>query len=747
MAPLPASRSAISLDERLSAARQWLEAGQVEKAETQLLPALQHPASRAEALYLLAVAAVIGGRAAAAEIHARAAIAERPGDSRFHFALGRAHKLGGQLPAAIAAYRQAIALDGRYAEAHVSLGIALKHGGQLEAAIQCYEQAIALNPGLGVAQLNVAYARAALAERDAEAGADEAPAYEAIAHTERAAASDPGNASLQLNLGLLLRRARRRSDAITAFNRALGISPGDVTYCLQLGHELTASGALKSAIVLYERWQGVNPANPTVMRLLGGLLAREGSVSAALDWSERAAALEPDPKAYLQLCHTYLQCRRLGDALAAGCRAIELSGGDWQAYQIPLMVANYLLEDPQAVAAFHADFGDALAVSLPLDRQRPAWRAKAPGERLRVGYVSADFLNHSVAFFMGPLLEHHDRSRFEVWCYYNRGWGDGMTDDLKALGHHWVECEHLSDNALLRRVADDGIDILVDLIGHTAGSRTRVFGLGAAPLQVSYLGYPTVSGVRRIDRRVTDRIIDPGDIADTACESPLHLPRSMFCYRAPEQPVIEAPPLLRNGFVTFGSFNNHAKLADHCLELWAQILLAVPGSRLLLKSASVADPANRRELESFMARHGVLADRLDLRWRVEDRRGHFEAYNEVDVALDPFPYNGATTTCEALWMGVPVVSKYGRTHTSRMGASILSAAGKAEWVAVSDAGYAAVATSLACDPALLARWRSEARDWLARSELLDERGFCRRFETLLKHAWAAAAPGQEQGQD
>ncbi len=677
----------------------------------------------------------MGRRPAVAVACALAAIAERPADARYQFALGRAHKLGGDLALAIAAYRKALELDPHHAESHVSLGIALKHGGNLEAAIDCYLRALQISPELGAAKVNLAYARAALTERQAEAGIDGEVPLEALEQTERAAGLAPANPTLQFNLGLLYRRARRRSDAINAFNRALGISPADLGYCMQLGHELTASGASQSALALYERWLELNTPNPIVMRALANLLVREGTVSAALDWSERAAALDPDPKAFLQLCHTYQQCRRLPEALAAGEKAILLSGGDWQNYSIPLMVANYLQADPQAIAAFHADFGRALEAALPADRARPLRRSRAPGERLRVGYVSADFISHSVAFFMGPLLAHHDKSRFEVWCYYNRGWGDSTTEHLKSLGHHWVECEDLSDEALAKRIAADGIDILIDLAGHTAGGRVRLFGLGAAPVQIAYLGYPTASGVQRMDYRITDGVIDPGDMPDIGTERPLCLPRSMFCYRPPEQPAIAMPPSQRKGHITFGSFNNLAKVSDHCMALWAQVLLAVPGSRLLLKAASVADPVNRGDIERYMFQHGVAPDRLDLRARLEIRTSHLEVYNEVDIALDTYPYNGATTTCEALWMGVPVLSLKGRTHTSRMGASILGAAGHPEWVATTDAEYVALAASLAGDSPELANWRRNARNELSRSQLLDEHGFSRDFEALLDQAW------------
>jgi predicted O-linked N-acetylglucosamine transferase (SPINDLY family) len=219
-------------------------------------------------------------------------------------------------------------------------------------------------------------------------------------------------------------------------------------------------------------------------------------------------------------------------------------------------------------------------------------------------------------------------------------------------------------------------------------------------------------------------------------EQPLCLPRSMFCYRPPSAPDIGPVPALRNGSVTFGSFNNVAKLSDHTLALWARTLHAVPGSRLMLKSASITSTATRDNVVAFMGRHGIGADRLQLVARIDHRDGHLALYNEIDIALDPFPYNGATTTCEALWMGVPVVSQRGRTHASRMGASILGAAGQAGWVTEDDAAFVCTAAQLAADVEGLASWRRHARERLRASPLLDEPGFARCFEAALERAWA-----------
>jgi len=750
----------------LTQAWQRLAQGDLEGGRRLAATAVQGDPACGPGHLLLAMVCVQEGQAGPALEHARQAASLCPGDARAQLVLGRAHKLAHALPQAVEAYRSALALQPDLAEAHVSLGIALKHGGDLAGALQCYERAVALKPELAAARANLAYTRAALAERALEAGADAAPGEDVIEEARQATRLDPGNAQLHFNLGLLLRRARQRAEAIDTFNRALGAAPGRDDICLNLGHELVAGGMGAAAVRLYEHWlqtqtqtqmqTHAQPPSPAVMRALANQLTREGRAGEALAWAERVAALEPDPRAWLQLCHSYQQCRRLPEALAAGRKAIEVSGRAWAMYSVPLMVANYLVEDAAELAALHAEAGAALAAELPLQWApaitpaitpaiAPAVPA-APGlRRLRVAYVSADFISHSVAFFMAPLLQHHDRTKFEVWCYYNRGWGDETTAQLRACADHWVECEHLSDEALAHRMRADGIDILVDLSGHTSGARLGVLARGAAALQVSYLGYPTVTGVQGVHHRITDHVIDPGDQPDIGSERPLVMRRSMFCYRPPEArecPDVAPEPPSRRGPVTFGSFNNVAKLSDRTLALWARVLHAVPGSRLLLKAAAAGDAATQRSIIEFMAGQGVQAARLEMRPRIGDRREHLALYGEVDVALDSHPYNGATTTCEALWMGVPVVTRAGRTHPSRMGASILAAAGQAGWVCHDDDRFVALAAALAADESARSEWRAQARLRLRRSELMDEAGFVAAYEVLLLQAWQGRAVRQ-----
>lgn len=716
-------------------AERHLAQGQIEPGVALLHRALTANPNAASAHNLLAIAFVMQKDAEQGLKHAIAATSLHPGEAKFWFTLGRAHKLAGALPEAAGAYRRALELHPGYAEAHVSLGIALVAQNDIEGGIAAYQRAIQLNPGLAVAHANLGNALAVRAERSIQAGTDERPSEEAIQAQARAVELDPGNAALHRNHGALLQRAQRRLEAAEAYERALSLDGTDVESCLRLGDCLRALGDTVLARELYEKWLSMNPPTAAVMRAFSAWLTRSGAVDEALQWGYKAIAMDPDPQTLVQMCGALLQARRAPEALAMGRRAVDGGQRHFSFYPVLLLGTNYLAEDPQQIFDVHAEFGRQLP---PPKHPRRPWHPLQPGQKLKVGYVSGDFMSHSVASFISGLLELHDRERFEIYLYYNRGYGDRVTERLKGLGHHWLDCDGLSDEALYSQIAADGVDILVDLAGHTENSRAIMFAMAAAPVQLAYLGYPTVSGVPATDFRVTDGTIDPGDMPSLPSELPLVLPRAMFCYRPDEAPAIGEPPLLRNGHVTFGSFNNIAKVTDHTLALWAAAMNAVPGSRLLLKSGAMAQLSNREGIERFMAERGIGAERLTLTAWITAKGNHLDLYNEVDIALDPFPYNGATTTCEALWMGVPVISRRGRTHTSRMGASILKAVGRTEWLAESDDDFATIAARVASDASGLAQWRQKSRSILAQSELFDEAGFTRDFETALLQAWSSA---------
>jgi predicted O-linked N-acetylglucosamine transferase (SPINDLY family) len=384
------------------------------------------------------------------------------------------------------------------------------------------------------------------------------------------------------------------------------------------------------------------------------------------------------------------------------------------------------------------NFGRSVAVPQKVPGVARAARA---GRRLRIGYVSGDFRLHSVAFFFAPVLENHDRVHYEITCYQCSPRSDAVTSNLRSHSDRWREAWRLNDDALETAIREDAIDILVDLSGHTAENRLPVFARRAAPVQATWLGYPGTTGVAAIDFRITDAVADPPGQSDAAHTERLYrLPRPMWSFRPdPRMPEVGPSPA-RTRPPTFGSFNYLPKLNDRVLELWARVLREVPASRLVV--TRVPGPDSARRLSSTFAGLGVDPGRLELHGLVgRDRLANILA--EVDIALDPFPYAGTTTTCEVLWMGLPVVSLAGENTPARSGASLLSAVGLSDFVADSPDAYVTTARSLALDPDALERIRGTLRARFAASPLRDEAGLARELELAYETMWKSTTLGRE----
>jgi predicted O-linked N-acetylglucosamine transferase (SPINDLY family) len=360
-----------------------------------------------------------------------------------------------------------------------------------------------------------------------------------------------------------------------------------------------------------------------------------------------------------------------------------------------------------------------------------------PLRRLRVGYVSPDFRRHSVSYFFAPVLEAHDRDRFEIFCYAELYNPDEVTERLRAASDGWVSITGLREDAAARRIEQDRVDILVDLAGHTADNRLLLFALRPAPIQVSWLGYPNTTGMRAMDYRLADAVVEPPGLADEqSVERVVRLPHGFHCYEPPaDAPAVTPLPAASSRTVTFGSFNDLKKIQPAVIRSWARIMQRVPGSRLWLKCSSFGDAPTRELYAEAFERHGIERDRLTMIPRVASTREHLELYGRIDIALDSFPYNGTTTTCEALWMGVPVVALWGDRHAGRVSASLLGRVGLEDWVAEDPGSYEELAVSWGSRLEDLARLRAGLRQRIAESPLCDPRRITRSIECAYRQMW------------
>jgi protein O-GlcNAc transferase len=570
------------------------------------------------------------------------------------------------------------------------------HSGNLDAAVAAYRAILSAEPAhAGALHL--------LGVIDGQRGDH----LGALARIEESLQHDPLSPEAHYNLGFNFERLGDFAQARDSYRRALGLRPDYVEAWNSLGNVLGELGQWSEAIEHYERVLARNPA------------------SAA---------------AYNNLGNAFLNQRRLGKAVAAYRRALELRPDHADAHSNLLLALNY---DPEVEQRqFFAEHRRWAAAHVPpLATNNPR---STNNRRLRIGYVSGDFWRHAVAAFFEPLITHHDRSHFEVFCYTNNLRVDEVTRRLMAAADHWVSIAGIGDSQAADAIRRDRIDILVDLSGHTARNRLTLFGLKPAPVQVTWLGYPNTTGLDAMDYRLTDRIADPeGGSDETNTEQLVRLERAFVCFRPPdESPPVSAPPALTSGHVTFGSFNSLIKITPDVVRLWSRILSAVPASRLFLKARQLADGETRMHLLSQFAHHGIAPGRLDLAPMVIDKAEHLDMYRHIDLALDPFPYNGTTTTCEALSMGVPVIALRGSRHAGRVGASLLTAVGLDELIAEDEDGYLERAMGLARDHKRRADLRAGLRDTMRRSPLCDAADFAAAVERAYRSMWRARASAQ-----
>ena len=561
---------------------------------------------------------------------------------------------------------------------------------------------------------------------------------EAVEWLTKAHQLDRRSVVCAMRLGLAQLAAGRIAEEESLLRGVVAASPefhegwDNLAYCLK------TQDRLPEALACHEKTVALKPGYAIGWFNYGLTLSLAGRIAEALQCHERALAADPGyALARFGRAQALHQAHRMPEAVADYGRFLEFQPGHHEARSYRLFALHNIdgLTREQLFAE-HIAFGRAVGTfPAPALPNRPD-----PARRLRLAILSPDLRAHSCAYFIEPLLRHLDRERFELYLYHDHFREDEVSRRLRPLADVWRNFVGQPGPAVERVIREDAPDILVDLAGHTGmTNRLPLFARRLAPVQVTYLGYPNTTGLAAMDYRLTDALADPpGDADRFASETLVRFAPTAWAYDPPaEAPETGVPPCTLGRPVTFGCFNNLTKITDATIALWARVLAAVPDSRLLLKGRGLSDDAVRTRYSARFERLGLPAARIDWLERTAGIAEHLAQYRRVDIALDTWRYHGTTTTCEALWMGVPVVTLAGDCHMARVGVSLLTAAGRPEWIANDPDDYARIAAALAADPAGLARIRSGLRGCLGRSPLLDHAGQAAHFMTALRGCWTA----------
>jgi len=601
--------------------------------------------------------------------------------------------------------------------------------GQFQKAVTLMRQAASINPSVPGYHSNLGNLHKLL-NNDGEA----------LRCFDKVVALQPTNLQAVLQLADCCERTGKTQEAIDCYTKALSLNSGVAEIHCALACVYLKNKQFKMAVTAFKTACALRPEYGEANHGLGDALRITGYFSEAISYYERALSNHGS----LDIASIYSNigtCRQyLGDiegAINAFEDAVCSSPGRYELYTNLLMALNYSSDrSPEEVFQAHKQFERGYVGEYAGGLSDFA--DKCESERaLKIGYVSSNFCDHSVAHFIVPVLECHDRKNFEIYAYHNNTQNDSVTRRIREMTSNWKVVATLSDAELFEMICADGIDILVDLNGHTADNRLLVFARKPAPVQVSWIGYPNTTGLSAMDYRITDALVDPpGETDDLYTERLIRMPDIFSCYK-PSAPCPElvAAPVLEKGYVTFGSFNNFAKITPQVLDLWCELLKKSESAHLLLKDKLFQSAEIRRKVTDIFQQTGIAGNRIELFSQDASKYEHLARYAQIDIALDPFPYNGTTTTCEALWMGVPVITLTGAAHAGRVGTSQMTSVGLGEFVAQSPERYLEIAAELSENWEYLQQIRSTMRERLIASPLLRADVFTRNLEVAYRDAW------------
>jgi predicted O-linked N-acetylglucosamine transferase (SPINDLY family) len=711
-----------SIAQAIGQAWQYHQAGQLHEAQRRYRQILQTAPEQPDAWYLLGVACQMLGQLPDAVTAYQQALRLRPDYVEVHNNLGVAYKMQGQVSQAIACYREALRLKPGYADAYNNLGLALADQGQLADAIACYQQALALAPNHADAHNNLGNVFKA-----------QGRFQEAMVEYRAVIWNKPEDAAAHDNLGQVLQARGQLEEAVAEYRTAIWLKRDDPFLHTRLGIALQTVGQVDEAIAACREAVRLQSQDPGLHINLGLAFHSKGMLDDAIAEYRETIRLDKDvPEAYYNLGVALLHQGRLDLAVPALREAIQRRPDSPGAYSSLLACYNYdPANDPDTVYQEHRRWDERYGHGGPVYAHP---NSRDPERRLRIGYVSPDFRQHAVAHFLQAILAHHDPRQVEVFCYAEVAVTDAITERIQARGHVWRSTIGLSDPEVAHQIRGDGIDILVELDGHFANNRLMVFVQKPAPVQINYVGYPSTTGLSAIDYRLTDAVADPPGEPIRHSEELVRLPLA-FCYTPrQEAPAVSPLPALTTGHIAFGSLHNLAKLNSQVLDLWGRLLHALPSARLIV-FRDLLHGSVRDYLHEQLTRRGISPERFDLMHRLEPGRHYLEIYSSIDVTLDAFPWNGHTTACESLWMGVPVVTLRGNRYAGRMAADVLRAVGLPELVAQTPEQYIAIASKLAGNLDRLSQLRSGLRGQMRSSPLCDGPTFTRSLEEVYRSLW------------
>jgi predicted O-linked N-acetylglucosamine transferase (SPINDLY family) len=763
-----------ALRDRPGDAGLWAELGRVgqalghhDAAARSLRRALDLDPDRAELHNDLGVALMEQGRLEEALDSLRAATRLLPDYPDAHHNQGIIRMRQCDPHGAASCFRRVLALRPDDPVAYCNLGHALTALEEHRQAVDCYRRAVQLRPDLDRAWLNLGHALRGLGEPDEAAACyqrvaqlrpdDPGPLAElatllmhrgdldaAVARSEQALRLRPDWPEAYSNMGLALMALGRLEEARLSFEQALYLRPDLAQVHNNLGLALFNQGRLAEARLRFEQAIQLRPDLADARNNLGLACDAQGEPDEALASFERAVAIEPDHCGALSnLADACKNQGRAAEAITYYRRALASRPDDAPIHSNLLLALQYQSgADPRELLAEARRYARRHAEPRPGAFEPHPTRSPA-GRRLRIGYVSPDFREHPVVSFLEPILAAHDHHHFEIVCYADVPHPDATTQRLQGYADGWRWLTGLSDAQVAELIRRDDIDILVDLAGHTGGNRLPAFARKPAPIQVSYLGYLGTTGLPAMDYYLTDAHADPPGLAEAHFQEQLiRLPECGFCYApGPAPEVGPEPPALQSGRVTFGCLNNPAKVSDEVLAVWSRVLAACPDSRLLIRSWAGRSAEGR--IRNLLAGRGIAPDRLAFAGRTASRLEYLGLYHALDIALDPFPYNGVTTTCDALWMGVPVIGLAGRMGVSRQGVRFLRTVGLDELLAETVDDYVRIATDLAGDRERLAALHAGLRRRMGRSPLMDASRLTRDLEAAYRGMGEERLPARD----